>query len=72
MHGWGRRWDAFKEIVSLWVDLFDEHGLLTSAAAIALQSFVAMVALALLALALIGETGHEHVWWGQIAPQIEP
>lgn len=67
-----RRWDAFKKIVSVWVDLFDEHGLLTSAAAIALQSFVAMVALALLALALLGATGHEHVWFGQIAPQLQP
>jgi hypothetical protein len=55
----------------LWVDLFDEHGLLTSAAAIALQSFVALVALALLALALLGATGHEHVWFGQIAPQVK-
>jgi membrane protein len=67
-----RRWKAFKTIVSVWVDLFDEHGLLTSAAAIALQSFVAMVALALLALALLGATGHQHVWTGQIAPQLEP
>ena len=67
-----RRWKAFKTIVSVWVDLFDEHGLLTSAAAIALQAFVAMVALALLALALIGATGHQHVWSGQIAPQLEP
>jgi membrane protein len=67
-----RRWKAFKSIVSVWVDLFDEHGLLTSAAAIALQAFVAMVALVLLALALIGATGHEHVWTGQIAPQLEP
>jgi membrane protein len=67
-----RRWKAFKAIVSVWVDLFDEHGLLTSAAAIALQAFVAMVALALLALALIGASGHQHVWYGQIAPQLQP
>jgi membrane protein len=67
-----RRREAFKKIVTVWVDLFDEHGLLTSAAAIALQSFVAMVALALLGLALIGATGHQHVWFGQIAPQLEP
>jgi membrane protein len=65
-----RRWKAFRSIVSVWVDLFDEHGLLTSAAAIALQAFVAMVALALLALALLGATGHESVWFGQIAPQV--
>jgi len=67
-----RRWKAFKSIVSIWVGLFDEHGLLTSAAAIALQAFVAMVALALLALALLGATGHEQVWFGQIAPQVQP
>ena len=65
------RWKAFKQIVSVWVDLFDEHGLLTSAAAIALQSFVAMVALMLFGLALLGATGHEHVWFGQIAPQVK-
>ena len=61
-----------KQIVSLWVDLFDEHELLTSATAIALQAFVAMVALALLAVAVLGETGHEDVWSQQIAPQIQP
>jgi membrane protein len=63
---------ALKRIVSLWVDLFDEHELLTSATAIALQAFVAMVALALLAIAVLGETGHETVWENQIAPQIQP
>lgn len=63
---------ALKKIVSLWVDLFDEHELLTSATAIALQAFVAMVALALLAVAVLGETGHQDVWTKQIAPQIHP
>ena len=63
---------GLKDLVGLWVDLFDEHELLTSATAIALQSFVAMVALALLGIALLGSTGHEHVWTGQIAPQIRP
>lgn len=66
------RKQALKKIVSLWVDLFDEHELLTSATAIALQAFVAMVALALLAVAVLGETGHEDVWTKQIAPQIHP
>jgi membrane protein len=63
---------GLRDLVALWVDLFNEHELLTSAAAIALQGFVAMVALALLAVALLGETGHEHVWTKQIAPQIQP
>jgi membrane protein len=66
------RKQALKKIVSLWVDLFDEHELLTSATAIALQAFVAMVALALLAIAVLGETGHESVWTTQVAPQIHP
>jgi membrane protein len=63
---------GLKDLVGLWVDLFDEHGLLTSAAAIAFQAFVAMVALALLAIAVLGETGHETVWTNQVAPQIYP
>jgi membrane protein len=60
------------DLVRLWVDLFDEHELLTCAAAIALQAFVAMVALALLAIAVLGETGQQHVWTKQVAPQIHP
>lgn len=52
--------------------LFDEHGLLRSASAIALQGFVARVALALLAVAVLGASGQEHVWTRQIAPQIHP
>jgi membrane protein len=63
---------SFKDLVSLWVELFDEHELLTSAAAIALQGFVAMVALALLGIAVLGEVGAQHVWTKQIAPQIQP
>jgi membrane protein len=63
---------GLKDLVSLWVDLFDEHELLTCAAAIALQAFVAMVALALLGLAVLGEVGSQHVWTRQIAPQIHP
>jgi membrane protein len=68
----GRTKKGLKDLVALWVDVFNEHELLTSAAAIALQAFVAMVALALLGIALLGATGHEHVWTKQIAPQIQP
>ena len=67
-----RRKKGLKDLVALWVGLFNEHELLTSATAIALQAFVAMVALALLGVAVLGETGHEHVWTRQIAPQIRP
>jgi len=63
---------GLKDLVRLWVDLFDEHELLTSATAIALRAVIAMVAIALLAIALLGETGNRDVWKKQIAPQIEP
>src|SRR5689334_11661245 len=62
---------SLKDLVKLWINLFDEHELLTSASAIALRALVAMVALALLAIALLGETGHEDVWNDRIAPQIQ-
>jgi membrane protein len=67
-----RREKGLRDIVRLWVRLFDEHELLTSASAIALQALVAMVALALLAIAVLGETGEQSVWTQQIAPQIQP
>jgi membrane protein len=63
---------GLKDLVGLWVSLFDDHELLTCASAIALQAFVAMVALALLAIAVLGVTGEQHVWTQQIAPQIQP
>jgi membrane protein len=63
--------DWRKELRDL-VDAFGEHDLLTSAAAIARQVLVAMVALALLGIAVLGEVGQQRVWEKQIAPQIEP
>jgi membrane protein len=71
-HGARRTKSGLKDLVRLWVDLFDDHGLLTSAAAIAFQAFVAMVALSLLSIAVLGATGEEHVWTAQVAPQIHP
>ena len=61
-----------KKFVSLWVDLFDDHELLTSAAAISRQALVAMVALALLAVATLGEIGEQRMWFKQVAPQVGP
>jgi membrane protein len=66
-----RKKRGWKDIAALWIDLFEEHELLTSAAAIGLQAFVAMVALALLAIAVLGQTGHQDVWTTQVAPQIQ-
>jgi membrane protein len=65
-------WQSFKDFVSLWVDLFKEHNLLTYASAIAFQALVALVALVLLVVAVLGEIGRTDVWTKQIGPQIEP
>lgn len=66
------RRQSLERIVQLWIELFDEHNLLTCASAIAFQMFIAFVALALLGLGLMGATGDEKLWTGTIAPTIEP
>jgi membrane protein len=65
-------WQSFKDLVSLWVDLFREHGLLTFASAIAFQALVALVALVLLVAGILGALGREDVWTKQIGPQLKP
>jgi membrane protein len=65
-------WQSFKDLVSLWIDLFAKHNLLTYASAIAFQALVALVALLLLLVALLGEFGRRDVWTKQIGPQIKP
>jgi membrane protein len=64
------RWRSFKEIVRLWVDLFDRHNLLTYASAIAFQTFIAVVAFLLLALGVLGATHDQSLWESTIAPAI--
>ena len=64
------RWRSFKAIVDLWVDLFDRHNLLTYASAIAFQTFIAFVAVTLLALGILGATADEQLWNATIAPAI--
>ena len=49
-----RRWQSFKKIVRLWVELFDRHNLLTYASAIALRAFIAAVACTLFGLGILG------------------
>lgn len=66
------RWRSFKEIVRLWVDLFDRHSLLTFASAIALRMFIAAVACTLFGLGILGASHQEQLWRKTIAPQIEP
>lgn len=64
------RWRSFRGIVDLWVDLFDEHDLLTYASAIALQALIAAVAIALLLIGSLGALGREDVWTNSIGPEI--
>lgn len=66
------RWRSFKQIVRLWVDLFDRHNLLTYASAIALRSFIAAVACSLFALGILGASGERQLWEKTIGPQVKP
>ena len=66
------RWRNVKKIVRLWVDLFDQHNLLTYASAIALRMFIAAVACTLFALGILGATHQQQLWRQTIGPQIKP
>ena len=67
-----RRWRSLKKIVRLWVDLFDQHNLLTYASAIALRMFIAAVACTLFGLGILGATHQQRRWRQTIGPTIEP
>ena len=67
-----RRWRSLKKIVRLWVDLFDQHNLLTYASAIALRMFIAAVACTLFALGILGATHQQQLWRQTIGPEIKP
>ena len=67
-----RRWTSFKQIVRLWVELFDNHNLLTYASAIALRTFIAAVACTLFGLGILGAAHQQRLWRQTIAPAIEP
>jgi membrane protein len=62
---------SFRALVDLWVDLFDEHDLLTYASAIALQALIAAVALLLLTLGVLHAVGEETVWTNRAGPAIQ-
>jgi membrane protein len=66
------RWQSFKGIVRVWVDLFDDHNLLTYASAIALRTFIAAVACSLFALGILGASHQKQLWQKTIGPAIEP
>ncbi|MBV8563528.1 MAG: YihY/virulence factor BrkB family protein [Actinobacteria bacterium] len=65
-----RRWESFKAIVRLWVDLFAEHNLLTYASAIALRMLIAGVACTLLGLGVLGAAHQQQLWDDTIEPAI--
>jgi len=67
-----RRWNSFKKIVRLWVELFDRHSLLTYASAIALRALIAAVACTLFGLGILGAANQEQLWRETIGPAIEP
>ena len=67
-----RRWNSIKKIVRLWVDLFDQHSLLTYASAIALRMFIAAVACTLFALGILGASHQQQLWRQTIGPALEP
>jgi membrane protein len=64
------RWQSFKAIVRLWVDLFDDHNLLTYASAIALRTFIAAVACSLFGLGILGTAHEKQLWQKTIGPAI--
>jgi membrane protein len=66
------RWRSFKQIVRLWVELFDRHSLLTYASAVALRMFIAAVACTLFGLGILGAAHQQQLWHTTVAPQIEP
>lgn len=66
------RWRSFKQIVALWVDLFDRHNLLTYASAIALRMLIAGVACTLFALGILGAAHEQQLWLTTIGPAIQP
>jgi membrane protein len=59
-----------RKLFDVWLDLFRRHDLLTAASAIAFQALVAAVALVLLGLGVLGESGNQQLFWKHIAPQI--
>ena len=66
------RWNSFKKIVRLWVELLDRHSLLTYASAIALRALIAAVACSLFALGILGASHQQELWRKTIGPEIEP
>jgi membrane protein len=65
------RWQSFKGIVRLWVDLFSKDNLLTYASAIAIQALIAAISFLLFGVGLLGATGDRGLWTNTIGPAIK-
>jgi membrane protein len=65
------RWQSFKEIVALWVELFNKDRLLTYASALTIQALIATVSFVLLGVGLLGATGDRELWNKTIGPAIQ-
>jgi membrane protein len=61
----------FRDVVAVWVDLFERHDLLTYATAIAFRLLIALIPLTLLSFALLGSFGQERVWENTIGPAVD-
>ena len=54
----------------LWIELFDQHGILNNASAISFQALKALVPLALFGIALLGVLGLSDVWDDQLRESV--
>jgi uncharacterized BrkB/YihY/UPF0761 family membrane protein len=63
----GAKWRRHALVAPI-TESFAEHNLLTYAAAIAFQGLIAFVPLTLLALGVLGATGHRELWTQHVAP----
>jgi uncharacterized BrkB/YihY/UPF0761 family membrane protein len=61
-----------RKVVELWIELFDEHELLTHASAIAFQVLKSLIPLSLLGIALLGEVGRRDIWATHLVPRSGP
>jgi membrane protein len=64
------RWQSFKAIVALWIELFRKDKILTYASAIAVHLLVATISFVLLFVGLLGATGDKGLWNNTIGPAI--
>jgi YihY family inner membrane protein len=65
------RAQTLRRFIGVWRDLFKRHELLTLATAIAMQAFIALLALIFLGIALLGAFDREDIWREDLAPALK-